>query len=567
MIGVVLMAHDHLRRTGQVARHLAEGGCRVAIHVDRRTGEEELGRLLSALGYCPNVVLSPRRACEWGAFSLVEACLDALRVLFDRWPEITHVCQLSGACLPIKPVAMLEAHLDAHRGVDFIDSVPVERDPWVVDGLSLERFTLYHPLPWRRYRWLFDRNVDLQRRLGVARRMPDGLVPHIGSQWWCLSRETLDAILGDPRLPDHVRFFRRSWIPDESFFQTLAAKHSDRGTGQPLTFVRFDAQGKPFVFYDDHRDLLLHAEEFFARKIWSGAHGLYGTFLGDDLAAQLPERREGGGPLLRRFEQATRRHRQGRRGLVSQGRHPGRRIARDGVQLPTARPYLVIDGAERVCPDLAARLAAQPGVDAHGRLFAPDRVELAGGAAVFDGNLTDIVAIRDHKPEHFLSKLVWIARDRRQCFLHDFGDGSRISRFIARDPNARILRVADAWLLTLHAMDCPPGPPLAAAARELADGAARADALQSGEDCRARVVTLRLEDILHGFAETRADLADHLPEGLAVETLLLDARLPASFGPFLERLAQSGAAPEPLDRLAASVRAYESMARKLRRKT
>lgn len=563
VIGVVLMAHGQLGRSGQVARHLARQGCRVAVHVDTRTGPDEMARFEAAVSGNPDIVLSPRKRSEWGSFSLVEACLDALRLLFRRWPEITHVCQLSGSCLPIKPIAALEAHLVANPGTDFIESVSVEDEPWVVDGLSKERFSLYHPFCWRRQQWLFDRNVELQRALGVRRRMPDGLVPRIGSQWWCLSRPTLDAILSDPDLPAFCRFFRRSWIPDESFFQTLAGKHSRRMIGTPLTLARFDPQGKPYVFYDDHRDMLLDADAFFARKIWAGAQDLYRTFLDTDLALHLPETRDGG-KLLRRFDRATNRHRQGRRGLISQGRHPGRR---KDVQHETARPYFVIDGPQLVCPDLMHDLGRLAGVVAHGALFAKDRVEFAGNARVFTGNLTDSARIRDHKPVHFLSKLIWIERDRAQCFVHDFTGAPVASAFIARDPNARVIRLADGWLLDLHATwRAAPQGAIAAAADRL-EAAAHVSARLEGGDVKARILTLGLQEILHGGRDQAARLAAHLPHGVAQGSLFSGVRLPDGFGDFLEELDAAGAGTAGLHHLLCTVRAFEQMNRVLRRKT
>jgi len=268
MIGIVLLAHEQMNRTARLAKFLTSQGCKVAVHIDARVGGEDLARLHQLMGPgSPNIAFAPRVKCEWGTFSLVEASLGALRLIRSRWPEVSHVVQLSGSCLPIKPISDLVAYLEKNTGTDFIECVPVAEDAWVVDGLSEERFTLYHPLSFRKYRRLFDTLVTVQRRLKIRREMPRGLVPHLGSQWWCLSQQTVDAILNDPDLPAICGFFRKTWIPDESFFQTMAKKHSDRITSAPLTFVRFDAMGKPYVFYDDHLDLLLHAEGFFARKI------------------------------------------------------------------------------------------------------------------------------------------------------------------------------------------------------------------------------------------------------------------------------------------------------------
>jgi hypothetical protein len=92
----------------------------------------------------------------------------------------------------------------------------------------------------------------------------------IGSQWWCLRRRTIEAILELLKdRPDITRFFRTTWIPDETFFQTLVA-HLVPETEirkRTLTFLMFTDYGLPVTFYNDHYDLLLGQDYLFARKI------------------------------------------------------------------------------------------------------------------------------------------------------------------------------------------------------------------------------------------------------------------------------------------------------------
>lgn len=92
----------------------------------------------------------------------------------------------------------------------------------------------------------------------------------IGSQWWCLRRATVEKLIAfcDER-PDVMRFFATTWIPDETFFQTLV-RHlvPDREIRtRALTFLMFTDYGMPVTFYNDHYDLLLSQDFLFARKI------------------------------------------------------------------------------------------------------------------------------------------------------------------------------------------------------------------------------------------------------------------------------------------------------------
>jgi len=100
----------------------------------------------------------------------------------------------------------------------------------------------------------------------------------IGSQWWCLRRLTVEAAVLDfiKTRPDVVRFFRTTWIPDETFFQTLV-RHlvPDREiVSRSLTFKMFSDYGMPVTFYNDQYDLLISQDYLFARKISPEARGL-----------------------------------------------------------------------------------------------------------------------------------------------------------------------------------------------------------------------------------------------------------------------------------------------------
>ena len=163
-------------------------------------------------------------------------------------------------------------------------------------------------------RQLFDRFVEIQRTLNLKRKMPNGIIPHMGSQWWCLSRQTLSAILQDPERSTYDRFFRHVWIPDESYFQTLVRQYSTNIESRSLTLSKFDFQGKPHIFYDDHLQLLRRSDCFVARKIWPHADRLYEAFLTDPAGA-MKRSEPNPGKIDRIFAKAVERRTRGRAGL------------------------------------------------------------------------------------------------------------------------------------------------------------------------------------------------------------------------------------------------------------
>jgi hypothetical protein len=491
--GVVLLCHTALERAAQAARFWAAGGAPVVIHVDARVPQAELSLMQAGLADLPDISFCRRRKCHWGSWSLVAATQEAAAQLIARHPGFGHVLLASGACLPLRPVADLAAYLDARPDTDFIESVTCAEADWAIGGLGMERFTLRFPFRWQTQRGLFDAWVALQWRAGLRRSLPAGLAPHLGSQWWCLTRATLEAILQDPRRPMLERFFRRVWIPDESYFQTLARSHSRRLESRSLTFSRFDDKGRPQLFFDDHAEVLRASGCFVARKIWPGAAGLYEAFLapGPGLGAAEP----GPQPLQYLFDGAARRRRTGRAGLVMQSRFP----RMDHENGKTRGPYTIHQGFTDLFCDYPGWLARQvPGV-VHGHLFAAGRAEFAGGGGVGPGGLRDAIGLRNYNPRGFLTSLLWSAGGVPQSFMYSPRDLPALDWFVASDPNARIAIITGAWALVLHRAGLP--------VAELRAEAARLHRLEAEELEMLRSPHVRAQVSVWSLAEAAMDPA------------------------------------------------------------
>jgi Family of unknown function (DUF5928)/Core-2/I-Branching enzyme len=269
-IAFILLCHkdpDGIIR--QAERLTAAGDC-IAIHFDARARAEDYRKIRAALGGNPNVAFARRRVkCGWGEWSLVQGSLNAIEAALAAFPDATHLYMLSGDCMAIKSAEYGHAFLDG-ESVDYIESFDFHSSDWIKTGLKEERLVYRHFFNERKRKALFYGSISLQKRLGLTRRIPADLQVMIGSQWWCLRRKTVEAVLAFcSSRPDVVRFFRRSWIPDETFFQTLV-RHlvPDREIrSRTLTFLMFSDYGMPVTFYNDHYDLLLSQDFLFARKI------------------------------------------------------------------------------------------------------------------------------------------------------------------------------------------------------------------------------------------------------------------------------------------------------------
>lgn len=537
-LGVVMLCHTAFDRAAQVARHWASRGCPVVIHVDKRVSDTAYNDFVTTLSDVENIRFSSRHVCEWGTWGIVAATQEASRLILSEFADVSHVYLASGSCLPLRPIQDLRDYLLADPKTDYIESVTTQDVGWTVGGLDAERFTLRFPFSWRKHRILFDRYVDLQRRLKWKRRIPQGLVPHLGSQWWCLTRSSLDAILNHPRRDEIDSYFRKVWIPDESYFQTMVRQVSDNVESRSLTLAKFDFQGKPHIFYDDHLQLLRRSDCFVARKIWSEADGLYQAFLTDDRHQQANAEPKPG-KIDRLFSKAIERRKYGRAGLYMQSRFP-----REGHELGrTAASYSVFCGFDTVFDNFEGWLSTSIGTRVHGHLFAPDRVEYAAGATVYNGAMSDSAALRDYNPKSFLTNLIWNTRGERQCFQYGPHDVQSLSWFMAMDVNAHFSIISGAWMLGLYHSNKPFAHIRREAARLQKIEQHFLDILQSNHmKGRLRLWSLAefLEDPIEPLQLILDELAPRYSRKLTEAPPLIDME---GFGAFLQRLRNEGMQP------------------------
>ena len=266
----ILLCHKDVASVIAQATQLTAAGDCISIHFDARARQTDYDRLRATFADNPLVTFPKRRVkCGWGEWSLVDATLQALKAAIDAFPKATHFYMLSGDCMPIKTAAYAHDFIE-ERDVDFIECHDFFESDWIKTGFKEERLIYRHWFNERSQAKLFYASFNLQQKLGLTRKVPKDIQVMIGSQWWCLRRQTVEAILDlIVERPEILRFFRTTWIPDETFFQTLV-RHvvpENEIDNRTLTFLMFSDYGMPVSFYNDHYDLLLAQDYLFARKI------------------------------------------------------------------------------------------------------------------------------------------------------------------------------------------------------------------------------------------------------------------------------------------------------------
>lgn len=276
-IAFILLCHKDPKAIIDQAQQLTAAGDYIAIHFDARARREDYKKIQNALVANKNVTFAKKRIkCGWGEWSLVRATLNAIEAACEAFPLASHFYMLSGDCMAIKSARYLHQFLD-DRDVDYIESFDFIGSGWIKTGMREDRLIYRHFFNERANKWLFYTSMEWQKRLGLSRSIPSDLKIHIGSQWWCLRRRTIESVLDfSKNRKDVRRFFSTTWIPDETYFQTLVGQliPSAEIETRSLTFFVFSEYGLPATFYNDHYDFLVGQDYLFARKISSEAKQL-----------------------------------------------------------------------------------------------------------------------------------------------------------------------------------------------------------------------------------------------------------------------------------------------------
>jgi hypothetical protein len=278
-VSFVILAHEAPESLRILIETLLASGSDVFIHHDANlphnlqesVKEWQLERFTGKLYHAQRVKVT------WGEWSIVQATLNCLNLARKLNYNADYFMLLSGSCMPIKPVRMLESFLTNNPGIDFIEVVNAWEKQWITRGIQKERWEMYHFINWRSHPDLFSLSIKLQKKYNIKRQLPLKHTPYMGSQWWCLQKSTVESILALLVKNPHItRFYRQTWVPDELFFQTMVGNLISRNklSAELLTRYRFNAWGIPRVYYDDDLPELLTEDTFFARKISHRAHDL-----------------------------------------------------------------------------------------------------------------------------------------------------------------------------------------------------------------------------------------------------------------------------------------------------
>jgi hypothetical protein len=252
------------------------------------------------------VTFLPQHKVYWGDFGHVAASLEGLRWVRSR--NLDYAILLTGQCYPLVPIGEIEARLGQCGGKSFIQheafSLPCRS---VLLKQELRRLFSRAPVPSRARLWLkrvIGRYGDTNRTNNIEKKMapfdwgesgvnriiyyhifsrerairvpfftretPLLLLPYGGESYWCLSRECVDYVLKFVESnPEVVRFFKNTFIPCETFFQTILANSPLRISliNDVVHYLEWEGNSSPNILESSEKALA--SGKWFARKFES----------------------------------------------------------------------------------------------------------------------------------------------------------------------------------------------------------------------------------------------------------------------------------------------------------
>ncbi len=226
-IAVLIQCHKNPQQVNRMMNALRHPSITFFIHVDRKSS---IGKELSC---GEDTILLPdeeRVDVQWAKISQVDATLHLMNYAHNRGGyDLFWLC--SGQDFPIKSAAHIVEWLEVHKNHDFINLFPSKNTGMNHENNYDKRNTIYFPEwmlgkeTWKRLtkRIYTEMTGGYNKTFSLFRRKPvDGQRFFFGSQWICLTKQTMDWMIEYMEThPEYYQYFKNCNCPDESFFQTL----------------------------------------------------------------------------------------------------------------------------------------------------------------------------------------------------------------------------------------------------------------------------------------------------------------------------------------------------------
>jgi len=176
------------------------------IHIDRKASLEVTEEIQLYLIKFPNAYILESTNILYGGFSMIQAELNAMEFLLNVSSEWDYFINLSGEDYPLKSQNIIRKFLSINKGRNYI---------FYYD----QKF--YRPDTLQRIQNHFTELSYKISTLISNRVFMKGVTPYIGGKWVIFTRETCSFLANNERVQDFEEFYLNTFLPAESFFQTV----------------------------------------------------------------------------------------------------------------------------------------------------------------------------------------------------------------------------------------------------------------------------------------------------------------------------------------------------------
>jgi hypothetical protein len=257
MLAYFLLVHRYPDQFKRMFKAIYAPGNIYLIHIDKSSGPAIAEDIASFLAPYKGVEILPARRALWGGYSLVDAELRGMARLLEMGTDWTYYINLSGQDFPLKSQGYIAEYLAAHSDTQFIRCADQQT---------------VRPETMNRVSHIFIEAFQRIFRTGIARNFLSNATPFIGTQWKVVSRRFCEFACHDPLANRFKRFYRRSLIADEGFFQTLLMNGFASGAivDDDLRTIDWIPDGeiklRPRTFIAQDATRLTLSPDLFARK-------------------------------------------------------------------------------------------------------------------------------------------------------------------------------------------------------------------------------------------------------------------------------------------------------------
>lgn len=261
-IAYLITAYNNFNHLKRLVRALNDRNVVFFIHIDKKS------KMPDNLTEFDNIVFIERTKVWWAGWSQVDAIVRLIRNAISY--GFDYYILLSGTDYPIRPNSFLYDKLST--GGEFISmnkGFGIEKPE---DRIKYYYFDCFDRRNFRSVKTVFFYLMERTIRLFFQKKSYPFQQIYYGPTWWALSHDCLKYVLDQiDNNKDYIRFYKTSWAPDESFFQTIIGNSpffSKCNTN--LTYVDWSSKPKPAWINQNHIELFKKQIEF---------NSNYGTYL------------------------------------------------------------------------------------------------------------------------------------------------------------------------------------------------------------------------------------------------------------------------------------------------